>query len=231
MQGHDRAEILDWVPAQGDQAGLELFVLLDDSSDFSLASQFEDLRMFIKGQPPTTFVGVGYMRNGTVETVAKFTTDHAAAAKAVRLPFGNSGGGASPYFSLQELIKEWPLNPARPRREVLLITDGIDRYNGGGPSNPNVDATVEQAQRAGILVYTIYTPGTGHYTHSSWRMNWGQNFLSQAVGRDGRGSILPGIWRARFVRALPGQHSSSIAQPISAHFRRKTRDESKYAKV
>ena len=185
MQGRDRAEVLDWVPAQGDQAGLELFILMDDSSDFSLASQLEDLRMFIKGQPPTTLVAVGYMRNGTVETVAKFTTDHTAAAKAVRLPFGNNGGGASPYFSLQELIKEWPLNPARPRREVLMITDGIDRYNGGGPSNPYVDSTVELAQRAGILVYTIYTPGAGHYSHSSWRTNWGQNSLSQLSDETG----------------------------------------------
>src|SRR5262245_34750154 len=64
MQGRERAEVLDWVPAQGDQAGLELFILLDDSSGFSVASQFEDLRMFIKAQPPTTSVAVGYMHNG-----------------------------------------------------------------------------------------------------------------------------------------------------------------------
>ena len=185
MHGHDRVEVLDWLPAQGDQAGLELFVLLDDSSGLGLASQFEDLRMFIKEQPPTTFVAVGYMHNGTVETVVKFTTDHTAASKALRLPFGSAGGAASPYLSLQELMKEWPMNPARPRREVLMITDGIDRYNAGVTSNPYVDSTIEQAQRAGILVYTIYTPGTGHDSHSFWRMNWGQNFLSQLSDETG----------------------------------------------
>ena len=185
MQGHDRLEVLDWLPAQGDQAGLELFILLDDSSGFSLASQFEDLRMFIKEQPSTTFVAVGYMHNGTVETVVKFTTDHTAAGKALRLPFGSAGGVASPYFSLQELIKEWPMNPARPRREVLMITDGIDRFGGSGPSNPYLDSTVELAQRAGILVYTIYAPGVGHDSHSFWRMNWGQNFLSQLSDETG----------------------------------------------
>jgi hypothetical protein len=193
MQGKDRVEVLDWKPAQGDQAGLELFVLLDDSSGFGLASQFEDLRMFIKEQPATTFVAVGYMHNGTVETVVKFTTDHNAAAQALRLPFGRSGGPASPYFSLQELIKGWPIHPARPRREVLMITDGIDRYNGGAPSNPYVDATVEQAQRAGILVYTIYTPGAGHDSHSVWRMNRGQNFLSQLSDETGAESYYLGF--------------------------------------
>jgi len=60
-----------------------------------------------------------------------------------------------------------------------MITDGIDRYWGSGPDNAYVDQVIEQAQRAGVIVYSIYTPGVGHYGHSYWRTYWGQNYLSQ----------------------------------------------------
>src|SRR5712691_5648535 len=66
-QGRDRVKTTDWVPLQGDRAGLELFVLIDDSANTSLGSQLEDLRQFINSQPATTKVGVGYMRDGTVD--------------------------------------------------------------------------------------------------------------------------------------------------------------------
>jgi hypothetical protein len=182
-QGRDRVKTTDWIPLQGDHAGLELFLLLDDAANTSLGSQLEDLRQFIKSQPVTTQVGVGYMRNGTVEIVQNLSEDHNRVAKALRLPFGNAGEAASPYFSIVDLIKRWP--ESAERREILMISDGIDRYGGSGPSNPYVDDAVERAQRAGIVIFSIYTPGVGHYGHSFWRMNWGQNYLSQISDETG----------------------------------------------
>jgi hypothetical protein len=182
-QGRDRDKITAWVPLQGDHAGLQLFVLLDDSSNISLGSQLEDIRQFISAQPPTMKIGVAYMQNGTAQVTQNLTNDHALAAKALRLPLGNPGASASPYFSLADLIKRWP--EGNERREVLMITDGIDRYWGSGPGNTYVDSVIEQAQRAGIIVFAIYTPGEGHYGHSMWRMNWGQNYLSQVADETG----------------------------------------------
>src|SRR5271165_3754597 len=46
-EGKDRDQVTDWVPAQGEHAGLELFILLDDGSSSSLGTQLEDLRKFI----------------------------------------------------------------------------------------------------------------------------------------------------------------------------------------
>jgi hypothetical protein len=66
-----------------------------------------------------------------------------------------------------------------------MITDGIDRYWGSGPDNAYVDTVIEQAQRAGVIVYSIYTPGVGHYGHSYWRTYWGQNYLSQLSDETG----------------------------------------------
>jgi len=182
-QGRGRDKVTGWLPLQGDHAGLELFVILDDSSNTSLGSQLEDIRQFISAQPATTKIGVAYMQNGIAQVVQNLTSDHMLAAKALRLPFGNPGASASPYFSLGDLIKRWP--EGDERREVLMITDGIDRIWGSGPSDPYVDSVIEQAQRASVIVFGIYTPGEGHYGHSMWRMNWGQNYLSQVADETG----------------------------------------------
>jgi hypothetical protein len=189
-QGRDRVKTTDWLPLQGDHAELELFLLLDDAAGTSLGSQLEDLRRFINAQPATTRVGVGYMRNGTVDIVQNLTEDHSKAAKSLRLPLGLAGVNASPYFSVTDLIKRWPEAPVR--REILMISDGIDRYGPGGASDPYVDEAVQQAQRAGMVIFSIYTPGAGHFGHSFWRINWGQNYLSQLSDETGGESFYLG---------------------------------------
>jgi hypothetical protein len=189
-QGRDRVKTTDWIPLQGDHAELELFLLLDDASGSSLGSQLEDLRRFINSQPATTRIGVGYMRNGTVDILQDLTDDHNKAAKSLRLPFGDAGVNASPYFSISDLIKRWPEAPVR--REILMVSDGIDRYGPGGASDPYVDQAVEQAQRAGIVIFSIYSPGAGHFGHSFWRINWGQNYLSQLSDETGGESFYLG---------------------------------------
>jgi len=187
----DRAPVTDWFPYQGDRAGLELFVLLDDATYTALGAQLEDLRQFILAQPPSTAVGVGYMRDGTVNIAQNLTTEHAEAAKALRLPLGNIGAMASPYLSIGDLIKRWPETPER--RELLVISDGIDRFGGVGPSNPYVETSIEQAQRAGIIIYAIYAAGIGHYGHSFWRVNWGQNYLSEVASETGGEAYFQGF--------------------------------------
>jgi hypothetical protein len=165
--------------------------LLDDASGTNLGSQLEDIRKFINSQPATTRIGVGYMRNGTVEITQNLTDDHGSAAKSLRLPIGIAGVNASPYFSVSDLIKRWPEAPVR--REILMISDGIDRYGPGGASDPYVDQAVEQAQRAGIVIFSIYSPGTDHFGHTFWRINWGQNFLSQLSDQTGGESFYLGL--------------------------------------
>jgi hypothetical protein len=193
-EGHDHDGVISWVPAQGTNAGMEFLVLIDDSSSSSLGSQMDDIRAFINAQPATTFIGVGYMQNGTVQMTQNFTQDHAAAAKALRLPLGAGAGvQASPYFSLSDIAKHWQLNPARPRREVLMITDGIDAYYGGGPTDPYLDDAIADVQRAGITVYSLYTPGTGHARHSFFLNNWGQNYLSELAEMTGGESYWQGF--------------------------------------
>ena len=88
-------------------------------------------KTFIKAQPSSTLVGVGYMANAGVNVAQNFTQDHNAAINAIRLPRGNLSTMDSPYLSLISLVKGWPQQ--KVRREVLMVTDGIDRLRGESP--------------------------------------------------------------------------------------------------
>jgi len=178
-----RLRVTGLAALEGEHAGLELFCLLDDSSSSSLGSHLQDLRHFIEAQPATTAVAVGYMRNGTVDIVQNFTTDHGQAAQKLRLPFGTGGGAASPWLSLSDLIKRWPDNSMR--REIVMITSGVDPFGGTGPMNPYLDSAIEAAQRNEIVIYPIYMPSAGHGGHSSYRMNWAQNHLAEIADETG----------------------------------------------
>ena len=190
-EGHDRDKIADWVPAKDDHAGLQLFVLIDDSSATSLGSQLQDIRKFILAQPATTRIGVAYMQNGTARVLQDLTADHAAAGKALRLPTGNSGANASPYFALNDLIKKWP--GTTDRREVVMLTDGVDRYWGSGLNDPYVEESIDAAQRGGVLIFSIYTPSEGAGSQSYWRNWWGQNYMSELSERTGGQSYYIGF--------------------------------------
>jgi len=184
FEGKDRDPVTEWIPAQGDHAALELFILLDDDSNSTLGTQLEDIRNFILAQPASTKIGIAYMQNGIARVQQDLTSDHAQAAKALRLPMGSAGANGSPYFSLSDLVKRWPSSTAR--REVVMATDGIDRYYGAGDLlDPYLDAAIEDASKAGILVSAIYTPGVGHFGHSYWQTYWGQLYLSKLADKTG----------------------------------------------
>jgi hypothetical protein len=60
MLGKERLPVAQRILAKGEQARLDLFLLIDDSR---LGLRLEDLRTFINNQPSTTAVGVEYMNN------------------------------------------------------------------------------------------------------------------------------------------------------------------------
>jgi len=191
FQGKQRLDVTEWTALKGEHAALELFVLIDDASAMSLGTQLTDLREFITAQPTSTLIGVGFMHNGIADVKQDLTSDHAKAARALRLPLGRIAAGTSPYLALSDLIKKWPT--CCVRRELLFISSGADPLGGFGPTNPYLDTAIEQAQRAGVMVYAIYTPGVGHTGHSFWRENWGQNHLAQLAEETGGESYMLGF--------------------------------------
>jgi hypothetical protein len=185
------AEVADWIAygANATRPNLQLVLLIDDGARSSLGLHLKELQGFIAQQPPTTEVAVAYMRNGTAQLAGPFATDHAQAAQTLRLPISAAGVNGSPYFSLSDLIKRWPAHAPEERREVVMITDGIDRYNGlrYDPSNPYINATIRDAIRNQIVVYAIYFHNAGFADRTEAGINSGQNYLTQlcsTVGGD-----------------------------------------------
>jgi VWFA-related protein len=179
-------------PFQGESAPLQLLLLIDDSAGSSFGTEINTLKHFITSLPSGVDVGVGYMRNGMSQMTSSFTRDHAAAAKSVRLAQGPGGADVSPYDSLSDAIKRWP--GGQTRREVIMISSGIEGLGGGFTSdNPYVNAGIASAQKAGVVVYTIYSPSVGHAGHTFWRENWGQNFLSMLSDATGGESYFIGF--------------------------------------
>lgn len=184
FEGKTRDAVREWIPAQGDRGGLELFILIDDASSSSLGTQLDDIRKFIVAQPASTKIGVAYMQDGIGKIVQNLTTDHDHAVKTLRLPLGMPGINGSPYFSVTDLIKRWPAST--DRREILMVSDGVDPYYDGHDTNdPYLQEAVDDAQKAGVAVSAIYTPGAGHFGHSYWQTYWGQLYLAELTDSTG----------------------------------------------
>lgn len=192
-QGKDKRRLLSLTPLGQQDRSVQLLLLISDSAQGSFDTEIGILKQFVTSLPASTEIAIGYMRNGTNQMASNFTRDHAEAANSIRVVNGPGGADVSPYDSLSEAIKNWP-NRGAERREVIMISSGIEGLGGGFTSdNPYVDRAISDAQKAGVVVFTIYTPGVGHFAHTMWRSTWGQNFLSQLADETGGESYMIGF--------------------------------------
>ncbi len=176
--GGKSANITDLIPLRGDRAGLELVILIDGSARTSLGRQMEDIQHFVESLPPTTAVGIAYMQNGSAVFSQPFTTDKAEALRGLRLPNGSPGSNASPYFCLSDLAKRWPSSNRENRREVVMVTDGVDPYNlRFDPENPYMQAAINDSIRSSLIVDSIYWHDDGRYDRGLYQSNAGQSLL------------------------------------------------------
>jgi len=206
-QGKNDLRVEHLIPARDDNAALQLLVLIDDTCDSSIGNNLNDIREFINAQPASTLLGVAYMSNATIQITQNFTADHALAAKAIRLPRGSSSAMDSPYLSLISLVKGWPQQ--KVRREVLMVSDGIDRLRGdntsGGPSpapgfpgrmsqpamrtmptiSSDADTASNVSQQYGVIVHSIYSPGIGRLGRNAWEAQLGQSGVAKIADETG----------------------------------------------
>jgi VWFA-related protein len=188
FKGKERVPVADWKRGET----LFLAILIDDSLDSEIASQWNDLKAFIDAQPQNTYIAVAYSRNASASVVQDFTNDHALAAKALRMPIGSGGAFSSPYLSVQDWVKRWPDNGG-DRRSILMFSSGVDYFRGGfDPVDPDLDSTVEQAQKKNINVWTIYYPDAGHVGRRQFRVFNAQSNLSRLSEETGAESYYLG---------------------------------------
>jgi hypothetical protein len=191
FSGKTRLDVVDWVPAQGQSGGLQLAILIDNSANqFGVGTSLNEIANFITQQPRSAAIGVFYAVNGTVQAASPFSRNHDAVAKTLRVPLG-PGAGDSPsvYLSLSDLInRHW--QPTGGRREVLLISSGVDRLD-RGPDSPYVQAAIEDAQKAGVEVHAIYTAG-GSFDQTL-RGQFAQGNLVQLAEDSGGYNLFEGV--------------------------------------
>jgi hypothetical protein len=203
-QGKNLLEVEQLIPARGGNAALQLFILIDDTLDPRIGLNLDDIRDFISAQPASTVVGIGYMSNATFQIAQNFTADHALAAKSLRLPRGRLSAMDSPYLSLISLLKSWPQE--KVRREVLMLSDGIDVLRGRSPMpsyprsgsrpsssqyttnssiSPDADSASATCQRYGVIVYSIYSVGAGRLGRNAWEAQLGQSGIAKITDETG----------------------------------------------
>jgi hypothetical protein len=189
-----QSTITGFTPLREPQSQVEMVVLIDDGARASLGTQMNDIAKFITSQPSDTKVAVAYMMNGRAVLNGPLTTDHQAAIRNLHLPMvGNAGISGSPYFCLSDLAKNWPSNHANARREVVMITDGVDYYNVRyDPDDPYVQAAMNDAVRAQLIVYAIYWRSADRFDRTLYAANDGQNLLAQLTQATGGASYWQG---------------------------------------
>jgi len=190
FEGKDRLAVTAWVPLQGSEAEMNLLILIDESVGQTVANQYGDVRRFMNQQPPTTSIAVGYMEYGSVRMAQDFTKNRDAVGKALRIPLGAIAGGSSPYLAITDAIKHWPED--KGRRTILLVSDGIDALQPGF-TDSYLDQAIDTAQRTGTQIYSIFASSAGHFGHTLWRINQGQNNLSELTDKTGGESYFQGL--------------------------------------
>jgi hypothetical protein len=163
------------------------------------------------------------MQNGRAVLSGPLTSDHARVLQELHLPIGASGQSASPYFCLSDLAKNWPSNDRNARREVIMITDGVDYYQlQYDPEDPYVQAAIQDSVRANLVVYSIYWRNVGRVDRSGYESNAGQNLLLAVTDATGGNSYWIGSGNPvslqpyfdDFSRRLNNQYELGFTAPL-----------------
>jgi hypothetical protein len=227
--------LTSWAPVL--PAHAQVALLIDDGLRESMGRELNNLEDFVRNLPPGIEILIGYMQNGSIQQAQPFTTDHAKAASTLHLPEGIPGASASPYFCLSDFVKHWPgTAPADPNaaptigtlsgprtgqaRFVIMITNGVDPYNGNtsvmNQDSPYVESAIKDSERAGVAVYAIYFSDAGIRGGSA--DNSGQNYLADLAQRTGGVSFWEGVGNPVSTAPFLKQFQNAIAETYIATF-------------
>jgi VWFA-related protein len=141
---------------------MTLAVLMQDDLASSVNNEIRRIGDFIRQLPPGSRVMVCYLRSGSLQVRQKFTSDLERAAKSLRiLVSSQTAAPYSPFEATRDALKRFESQPVG-RRAVLLVSDGIDTSQGFDSATPannlELQRAINEAQRLGVAVYSIYEP-------------------------------------------------------------------------
>ncbi len=188
--------VTSWVAAKADSRLLDLTILMDDSISAKVSLQFGDLADFFQTLPAGTRVRVAYASYGGNEVAQDFTSDYSMAAQALRTPVGSMMAGGSIYQSVGDLLKNWPRDGNR--REMLVVSDGIDINQGFVESEPTLNTelqlAINLAQSTNVPIYTIFVRGDRSLERNWFLLDNGQSCLLRLSSETGGESYFQGTY-------------------------------------
>ncbi len=216
--------ITGWTPLRGVDGKLEVVVLIDGGARQTIGLQFKEISAFIQALPPDSKVAIAYMENGRAALSGPLTADRSAALRNLHLPLaGMPGVSASPYFCLSDLAKHWPSAETNVRREVVMVTDGVDYYDPRyDPEDPYVQAAISDSVKNHLIVYSIYWRNSGRFDRTGYATYSGQNLLSEVAQATGGESYWQGFgnpvslepYLSDINRRLDNQYELRFMTPI-----------------
>lgn len=219
-----QSTVTGWTPERGANSRLELILLIDGSARSSLGQQFGDIQGFVKEMPANAKFTIGYMDNGRTALTGPLSSDPGQVLRGLHLSAGSPGSNASPYFCLSDLAKNWPSKDPTARREVVMITDGVDNYDRRfDPDDPYVQSAISDSIRAGLVVYSIYWQDQGRLNSSAYATNAGQSLLQEVAQATGGYSYWQGMGNPVGMepyfndlrRRFRNQYTVSFTSPLS----------------
>jgi VWFA-related protein len=156
----DRQEIL--ATRGAGRSPMTVAVLIQDDLSSVVSNEIKGIADFIRRLPPGSRVMVAYMRTGALQVRQKFTGDLERAAKSLRIPVSSPAVAPfNPFAQTRDAVKRFESQPVG-RRAVLLLSDGVDTSRGFENSSPgtgfDLQRAINEAQRLGVAVYSIYEP-------------------------------------------------------------------------
>jgi hypothetical protein len=208
------ATITGWVPLAGGR-DLELFIVIDDSASYDFGARLQELKRFVSSQPTPVSIGVAYIHDGVLRIAENPTTNHQRAARALRSPEG--GKTANPYCALSELIGNWQTKSLR--REVVVVTAGIDDSTTGSPVCVNAETATHDAERAGVVVYALYNPASNYLTEPWSRVESGLVNLASVAYETGGEAYFVGHTPALSIEPFLADITEHLANQYLVKFR------------
>jgi hypothetical protein len=186
--------VTGWTPLRGTENPLELVLLIDGSASSSLGEQFGVISGFVREMPSFAKIAIAYMRNGQAVLAGPLSADSGQVLRELHMAGGSAGSNASPYFSLSDLARHWPSTDPAARREVVMITDGVDGYQKEfDPDDPYVHVAITDSLQAGLVVYSMYWTNRGMADRNESISMGGQSLLLEVTDATGGNSYWEGM--------------------------------------
>jgi len=174
----------------GGPFGAEGPIIMTGGAIGSIIAQFFHLTSMER----RTLLVAGAAAGMSATFAAPLSADHEQVLKALHVPGGSAHSSSSAYFCLSDLAQHWPSRDTGARREVVMVTDGVDAYQPRfDPEDPYVQAAITDAVRAHLVVYSIYWMDRGFADQGSFASNAGQSLLLEVTQATGGRSFWEGM--------------------------------------